>query len=1731
MSSGSGARYRGVTVITVFALSFVFTPVANALAPVAPSAVTAVAGDASATVSWVASVGADSYTVTSSPGGRTCTTTSLTCSMTSLTNGTAYTFTATATNADGSSAASSPSAAVTPMSVVVIPSAPTGVTAVAGEGLATVAWVASVGADSYTVTSSPGGFTCTTALLTCSVVGLSNGTSYTFTVAGTNTAGTSGPSLASPSVIPLLALLPPVAPIGVTAVAGEGLATVAWVASVGADSYVVTSTPGGFTCTTALLTCSVVGLSNGTSYTFTVTAANIAGTSAASSPTLAVTPILALVAPTAPTGVTAVAGEGLATVAWVASVGADSYTVTSTPGGFTCATALLTCSVIGLANGTSYTFKVIGTNSAGTSPPSAASPAATPVLALVPPVAPTGVTAVAGEGLATVAWVASVGADSYTVTSSPGGFTCTTALLTCSVAGLSNGTAYTFAVTGANTAGTSALSSASLAVTPLLALVAPVAPTGVTAVAGEGLASVSWAASVGSDSYTVTSSPGGFTCTTALLTCSVTGLTNGTSYTFKVTGTNSVGTSASSAPSPAATPRLALVAPVAPTGVTAVAGGGLATVAWLASVGSDFYTVTSSPDGLTCTTALLTCSIAGLSNGTAYTFKVTGTNTVGTSPSSAASLAVTPLPEVTIPTAPAGVTAVAGEGLATVAWIASVGVDSYKVTSSPGGFTCTTTLLTCWVTGLSNGTAYVFTVTASNTVGTSATSLTTASVTPSLAVVAPTAPAGVTAVAGEGLAAVSWAASVGADSYTVTSSPGGFTCTTALLTCSVNGLKNGTAYTFQVTGTNSVGTSPASAASSAVTPKLALIPPTTPTGVTAVASEGIAAVSWVGSVSADFYTVTSSPGGLTCTTTFLTCSVAGLSNGTPYAFSITASNSVGTSSPSAPSAAVVPVVAKFPPSTPTGVTASAGEGFASVAWLPSAGAASYTVTSSPGGFTCTTALLTCSVAGLSNGTPYTFRVTTSDSAGTSSASAPSAAVVPVVARRPPPTPTGITTVAGNGLATVAWLPSIGAVSYTVTSTPGGFTCTTALLTCSVAGLSNGKPYTFRVTARDSAGASAASSATSPIIPLVVPPPPSAVVAVAGDRLAVVSWVNAVGAASYTVTSQPDGITCTTSLLSCAISPLTDGLRYTFTVTARNSAGTSSASLATAAVSPLTPPMAPTTVSAEAGDASALVSWPASVGATSYVVSSNPAGSSCRTALLTCSVSSLSNGQPYTFTVIAMNVAGSSPVSVASNAVTPAKAVTVPMAPTGVAAVPADGLVTVSWAGSIGATSYTVTSVPGGRTCSTSSLKSCVVSALKDETPYKFTVTAKNAIGASVASAASAAVTPLLARTAPETPAQVRAVGGDNFAVIGWAASLGAASYTVTSSPGKFSCTTSLLTCSVASLVDGESYTFTVSAKNAAGKSAASAASNAVIPQVSGTTPLAPVGLSAVAGNGLAIVSWTAPPGAIFYTVTSSPGGRTCTTSLLTYCVVSSLANDTAYTFSVTATNVGGTSSASLPSAAVTPRLAKAAIQSLALAQISARAVTQAEAIAGASVRAEISSAVKITSATTRTGAVVVSLKAPAGGAVELIMKASRTGATRLIPCRNSACVIGATKLSIAQTLSAVTTFQNGEAVTKVVAAFMTSVYPDNIHLPNRRLLREIKAFAKSIKGRGGIVTIVGSHSYASHDAYGVRMANLRAKVVAQELRKLGVEARINRIKVTAKTVQGGLAAAVATWRP
>jgi hypothetical protein len=107
--------------------------------------------------------------------------------------------------------------------------------------------------------------------------------------------------------------------------------------------------------------------------------------------------------------------------------------------------------------------------------------------------------------------------------------------------------------------------------------------------------------------------------------------------------------------------------------------------------------------------------------------------------------------------------------------------------------------------------------------------------------------------------------------------------------------------------------------------------PGAPTGLTAVPGNAQVSVSWssgpTGGVPTTGYTVTASPGGHTCqwTTGPLSCTVTGLTNGTPYAFTVTAHNGSGSSPASLPTTPVTPTVsAAYHPVTPARILDSRG---------------------------------------------------------------------------------------------------------------------------------------------------------------------------------------------------------------------------------------------------------------------------------------------------------------------------------------------------------------------------------------------------------------------------------------------------------------------------------------------------------------------------------------------------------------------------------------------------------------------------------------------------------------------------------------------------------------------------------------------------------------------------------------------------------------------------------------
>ncbi len=181
--------------------------------------------------------------------------------------------------------------------------------------------------------------------------------------------------------------------------------------------------------------------------------------------------------------------------------------------------------------------------------------------------------------------------------------------------------------------------------------------------------------------------------------------------------------------------------PGAPTNVVGSPGNGQVTVSWQAPSsdgGSPItgYTVTASPGGGSCATGgALSCTVSGLTNGVTYSFDVRASSSVGQGPPSRPKVAAMPR---TTPGPPTGVTASAGNAAVAVSWTppavdGGAPITGYSVTASPGGATCATTTSTmCVVSGLTNSTAYTFTVRAANLAGQGTPSAPTASVTPLL---------------------------------------------------------------------------------------------------------------------------------------------------------------------------------------------------------------------------------------------------------------------------------------------------------------------------------------------------------------------------------------------------------------------------------------------------------------------------------------------------------------------------------------------------------------------------------------------------------------------------------------------------------------------------------------------------------------------------------------------------------------------------------------------------------------------------------------------------------------------------------------------------------------------------------------------------------------------------------------------------------------------------------------
>jgi fibronectin type 3 domain-containing protein len=267
--------------------------------------------------------------------------------------------------------------------------------------------------------------------------------------------------------------------------------------------------------------------------------------------------------------------------------------------------------------------------------------------------------------------------------------------------------------------------------------------------------------------------------------------------------------------------------PSAPTGLTASAANAQVNLTWNASSGATAYylkrsTTSGGPYTQIATPTAASYADNSVTNGTKYYYVVSAYNSYGQSANSAEVNATPMAPPA--PGAPAGLEALAGNAQVSLTWTASNSATSYHVkrsTTNGGPYTqiSAPTAANFTDTGLTNGTAYYYVVSALNSAGESANS-SQASATPAAPGTSPPAPTGLGATAGNAQVSLTWTASAGATSYHVkrSTTSGGPYAQVAVPTATGDtdtGLTNGTTYYYVVSALNAVGESANSAEVSA----------------------------------------------------------------------------------------------------------------------------------------------------------------------------------------------------------------------------------------------------------------------------------------------------------------------------------------------------------------------------------------------------------------------------------------------------------------------------------------------------------------------------------------------------------------------------------------------------------------------------------------------------------------------------------------------------------------------------------------------------------------------------------------------------------------------------------------------------------------------------------------------------------------------------------------------------
>ena len=1000
------------------------------------------------------------------------------------------------------------------------------------------------------------------------------------------------------------------------------------------------------------------------------------------------------------------------------------------------------------------------------------------------------------------------------------------------------------------------------------------------------------------------------------------GLTNDTSYTFKVRTADAEGTVIGAvAPVEAEGSLTATPLFAAPSNLTAAPGAGQVTLSWddpeTTEISKYQLKIDSDPFADIPSSGATTTShtVDNLTNYTSYTFEVRAYD----SNAAGASAAVIAYP-VAGPTAPPdNLRATPADSQMTLTWddpgnaaitgyeVSSDGGVSYSTISSSSATTTSHTVL-----NLTNWTKYRFTVRAVNASGVGA---------PSKAVgeepgVVPLAVVDLTATPKHERVELSWddpdpndvdnRTSLYKVRYKKTNDNawGKWVDIRASSKTTIDELENATSYDFAVRAHNYIG----DGAISELTTSPVATAPLAPTNLVAARGDGEVTLTWTDTRDDEVITKyhISSDGGTSYTgisasvidsgTTTVSYIVRRLTNGTEYTFMVKAENSAGTGPPSDPGVTGTPLFA-----APKGLQASPGGGQVTLTWdnpviPPNNTLTGYELSSDGGEFAAmsgsgaTTTEHT--VTGLDGGTEQRFAVRAVNGLASTARETPLFA-----------SPADLTAMVGDQQITLNWTdPGISAISGYEVSSDNGANYTPIInsmattTTHIVDNLSNGTEYSFAVRAVNCPANGAAALATA--TPLF--DAPTGLTPTAGYGEVTLGWDNPgnsnisgyeVSSDGGTVYNSITGSMATTT--SHTVLSLTGGTSYTFAVRAINGAPEM------VNATPLFAP--PTNLSATAGYGEVTLGWdnPGNSNISGYEVSSD-AGAFAEIGGSDASttghiVGSLIGGTSYTFAVRAIN--GAPEMVNATPLFAP---------PTNLSATAGYGEVTLSWDNpeNTKITGYEL-SIDAGAFAeiggSDASTTGHIVGSLIGGTSYTFAV---RAVGTSLTGAvAMVTATPL---AVPAEPTMFAATPGVSQVTLSWGDPLNSSisSYELSIDAGAFAeiggsdaSTTGHI---VDNLTNGTTYSFAVRAVNAFGDGA---------PVTATATPLfaAPKDLSATAGAGEVTLDWTDPGNNNIsgYQLSIDSGsyaaivGSNGTTTRHT---VQDLINGTSYVFAVRAVN-------------------------------------------------------------------------------------------------------------------------------------------------------------------------------------------------------------------------------------